>query len=152
RSIFWTHRPVGFSLAQVAGGRTWGCVDLGAFPRPLPALEGLEGGVIMEDRDPRVFLSFLDYDPEAEPPLNRHGPLRSWTTQEDGVDLVVELHQGRVKVAIGFWNYGGGLFHRGPRGVRDPPELKHFPFSSHFSPFAWLQPGGMEFCEYIARQ
>lgn len=150
--MFWTHRPVGFSLAQVAGRRTWGCVDLGAFPRPIPALEGLEGAVIMEDRDPRFFLSFRDYDPKAELPLNRHGPLHAWTIQQDLVELVQELHQRNVKVAIGFWNYGGWLFHRRPRWVREHPELKHVPFSSHLYPFAWLQPEGMEYCEYIARQ
>jgi len=150
--MFWTHRPPGFSLAQVVSGRTWACADLGAFPRPLPGLDGLEGIVIMEDRDPQFFLSFRDCDPEAEPPLNRHGPLRSWTTQRDLRDLVGELQQRRVKVAIGFWNYGGWLFHRRPRWVREHPELKHVPLSSHLYPFARLQPEGMEYCEYIARQ
>jgi hypothetical protein len=106
----------------------------------------------MEDRDPRFFLSFRAYDPEAEPPLNRHGPLRAWITQQDLRAFVAELQRQGIKAVIGFWNYGGWLFHIRPRWVREHPELKHVPFSSHLYPFAWLKREGMEYSEYIARQ
>jgi hypothetical protein len=124
---------------------------LGAFPRPLPRLEGLEGVVIMEDRDPQFFLSFRDYQPQEDTRLNRHGPLHAWSTQHDMSDLVGQLQAQGIKVAIGFWNYGGWLFHR-PRWVRGHPELKHLPWSSQLYPFSRLQREDIEYSDYIARQ
>ena len=132
--------------------RTWACVDLGAFPRPLPRLAGLQGVVIMEDRDPQFFLSFRAIDPQVETRLNRHGPLRLWSTQQDLKGLVRELHKQRLQVAIGFWNYGGGWLHRKPPWLREHTELKTLPLSSHLNPFVRLPREGMDYAEYIARQ
>jgi hypothetical protein len=125
---------------------------LGAFQRPLPRLEGLEGIAIMEDRDPQFFLSFRGYTPSAVTRLNRHGPLRCWSTQQDLKALVNELHKQRLQVAIGFWSYGGGWFHRKPPWLREHPELKRLPLSSHLNPFVRLEREGMEYAEYIASQ
>jgi len=116
RRTFRRYRPCSLSLAQVVDGRTWACVDLGAFPRPLPRLHGLEGVVIMEDREPRFFLSFTGYEAGRDPTLNRHGPLHNWRTHEDLRTLVAQLHGQDLKVAIGFWNYGGGCSIAGRRG------------------------------------
>jgi hypothetical protein len=152
RRAFQGYRPCGLSYAQVVSGRTWACTDLGAFPRPLPDLMGLEGVVIMEDRDPRFFLSFRAYAPDEAIRLNRHGPLRSWSTQGDLRDLISRLHAQRVRVAIGFWNYGGWMFHRRPGWLGQHPELKHLPLSSHLYPFVRVRPEGLEYSDYIARQ
>jgi len=147
-----SHRPSSLSLRDVADGRTWACVDLGAFPRPLPRLEGLEGLVIMEDRDPQFVLSFSGYDPRRPAGLDRHGPLRSWTTHEDVRAVVAGLHAQGIKVAIGFWNYGGWRFHHRPAWVRAHPELRHMPFGSQLYPFVRLRREGITYAEYIARQ
>ena len=152
RRAFRRHRPSGFSLDQVVDGRTWACTDLGAFPRPLPRLGGLEGIVIMEDRDPRFFLSFTEYDAGRAADLNRHGPLHDWLTQEDLRTLVTQVHAQGIKVAAGFWNYGGWLFHRKPPWVRAHPELRHMALSSQMYPFVRLRPEGITYAEYIGRQ
>jgi hypothetical protein len=152
RRTFRRHRPSGLSLTQVADGETWACADLGAFPRPLPRLDGLEGVVIMEDRDPRFFLSFAGYEAGRATDLNRHGPLHAWTTHEDVTMLVAQLHAQGIKVAIGFWNYGGWLFHRRPRWIRAHPELRHMALSSQLYPFVLLRPEGITYAEYIGRQ
>src|ERR1700737_1817509 len=55
------YRPSPIPYAEVVNGPTWACVDLGAFPRPVRRLPGLEGVVIMEDRDPWFFLFFRRY-------------------------------------------------------------------------------------------
>jgi hypothetical protein len=146
------YRPSGLSLPQVVDGRTWACVDLGAFPRPLPRLEGLEGVVIMEDRDPRFFLSFAGYETARPTGLNRHGPMRAWATHGDLRALVTQLQARAIKVAIGFWNYGGWMFHRRPAWVRAHPELRHLALSSQLYPFVVLQPEGVTYAEYIGRQ
>jgi len=146
------YRPSRLAYAQVVGGRTWACTDLGAFPRPLPRLEGLEGVVIMEDRDPEFFLSFRDYDPSVDTRLNRHGPLRGWSTHEDLRDLVGGLHEQRTKVAIGFWNYGGWLFHIRPPWLRAHPEIKRLWLSSQLYPFVRLRHEGVDYGHYIADQ
>ena len=127
-------------------------MDLGAFPRPLPRLEGLEGVVIMEDRDPEFVLSFDGYEPRRPANLDRHGPLRAWTTQEDLRSLVAQLHEQGIKAAVGFWNYGGWRFHRRPAWVRAHRELKHLPFSSQLYPFVRLLAEGVSYAEYIGRQ
>lgn len=127
-------------------------MDLGAFPRPLPRLEGLEGVVIMEDRDPEFVLSFQRYEPTRPAGLNRHGPLRVWTTQEDLRTLVARLHEQGIRVAIGFWNYGGWRFHRGPAWVRAHPELRQLPLSSQLYPFVQLRAEGITYAEYIGGQ
>lgn len=127
-------------------------MDLGAFPRPLPRLDGLEGVVIMEDRDPRFFLSFTGYEPGRATTLNRHGPLRRWTTQADLKTLVAELRARAIKVAIGFWNYGGWMYHRRPPWVRAHPELRQLRLSSQLYPFVRLRPEGVSYAEYIGRQ
>ncbi len=146
------HRPSGLSFAQVVQGRPWACADLGAFPRPLPDLTGLEGVVIMEDRDPQFFLAFDAYDPAAETRLNRHGPLSAWSTQADLREVVAGLHAQSIKAAIGFWNYGGWAFHRKAWWLRSHRELTHVPWSSHLYPFARLRAEGITYAEYIARQ
>ena len=152
RRMVQRHRPSSLSFAQVVNRRSWACADLGAFRRPLPGLDGLDGVVIMEDRDPAFFLSFRDYTPGEDTRLNRHGPLHAWSTQQDLRDLVSLLHSQRIKVAIGFWNYGGWLFHRRPRWLREHRELTHLPLSSHLYPFVRLQPEGMDYSDYIAHQ
>lgn len=152
RRTFRRYRPCSLSLAQVVDRRTWACVDLGAFPRPLPRLDGLEGVVIMEDRDPRFFLSFSEYEPGRDTTLNRHGPLRRWRTHEDLRTLVAQLHGQHLRVAIGVWNYGGWLFHRRPPWVRAHPELRHLALSSQLFPFVRLRPEDMTYAEYIGRQ
>ena len=152
RRVFRPHRPCDLSLPQVADGRTWACVDLGAFPRPLPRLEGLEGVVIMEDRDPRFFLSFAGYDAARATDLDRHGPLRAWATHQDLQTLVAELRGQGIKVAIGFWNFGGWLFHRKPPWLRAHPELRHVPLSSQLYPFVVLRPEGVSYAQYIGGQ
>jgi len=144
--------PAGFSASQVVRGRTWACTDLGAFSRPLPNLGGVEGVVIMEDRDPEFYLSFQDYAPGAVTRLNRHGPLRAWSTQQDLKELVAGLNAQGLKVAIGFWSYGGWWLHRKPRWLREHPELRRPPLSSHLYPFVRLHREGIEYAEYIARQ
>jgi hypothetical protein len=152
RRAFRRHRPSSLSLAQVADGRTWACTDLGAFPRPLPLLGGLEGVVIMEDRDPRFFLPFTGYQAGRPADLNRHGPRHDWVTQEDLRTLVAQLHAQGIKTVIGFWNYGGWQFHRRPAWVRAHRELRHVPLSSQLYPFARLRPEGITYAQYIGRQ
>lgn len=133
-------------------GRTWACADLGAFPRPVPRFDGLEGIVLMEDRDPRFFLSFAGYEANRDTTLNRHGPLNEWRTHGDLRTLVAQLRGQGIKVAIGFWNYGGWLLHRRPPWVRAHPELRHMALSSQLYPFVRLRPDGITYAEYIARQ
>jgi hypothetical protein len=152
RRLVRSHRPIGLSYAQVVHGRTWACADLGAFPRPLPVLRGLEGVVIMEDRDPEFFLAFDAYDSTAGTRLNRHGPLHAWSTQADLRDLVAHFHGQNIKVAIGFWNYGGWAFHKKARWLRSHRELAHVRWSSQLYPFVRLRPEGITYGEHIARQ
>jgi hypothetical protein len=152
RRMVRSHRPIDLSFAQVVHGRTWACVDLGAFQRPLLDLTGLEGIVIMEDRDPRFFLAFEAYDPAADTRLNRHGPLHAWSTQGDLRELVERCHAQNIKAVIGFWNYGGWMFHIKPRWLRIHRELTHVRWTSHLYPFVRLRPEGMTYAEYIARQ
>lgn len=152
RRLVRSHRPIGLSFAQVVHDRTWACADLGAFPRPLPDLKGLEGVVIMEDRDPEFFLAFDTFNPAADTRLNRHGPLHVWSTQKDLRELVESLHAQNIKVVIGFWNYGGWMFHRRARWLRSHRELKHVWWSPQLYPFVRLVPEGITYGEYIARQ
>ncbi len=150
--MFRRYRPSPIPYAEVVNDRTWACVDLGAFQRPPRRLAGLEGVVIMEDRDPQFFLSFRNYDPHAETRLNRHGPLRLWSTQQDLKGLVRELHKQGLQVAIGFWSYGGWWLHRRSQWLREHPELRKLPLSSHLNPFVQLRREGMDYGEYIAHQ
>ena len=152
RRTFRRHRPSSLSLRDAAGARTWACTDLGAFPRPLPRLDGLEGIVIMEDRDPRFFLSFAGYEAGRRAPLNRHGPLRAWATHEDLRTLIGQLRGQGLKVAIGVWNYGGWVFHQRPAWVRAHPELRHMALSSQLYPFVRLRSEDVTYAEYIGRQ
>jgi len=101
----------------------------------------------MEDRDPRFFLSFAGYEAGRDTTLNRHGPLRAWRTHEDLRALVAQLRGQGIKVAIGFWNYGGWLFHRRPPWVRAHPELRHMALSSQLYPFVRLRPEGITYAE-----
>lgn len=151
RRFFPSSSPPTPAYAEVVAGRTWACTDLGAFARPLPPLDGLEGVVIMEDRDPEFFLGFRGYDPRADTRLNRHGPLHAWSNQEDLRKLVTGLQAQRIKVAIGFWNYGGWAFHRKARWLREHPEVKRLFLSSHLIPFVRLREG-MTYAEYIGDQ
>jgi len=152
RRAFRSHRPSDLPFAEAVRGRTWACTDLGAFPRPLPEFPGVDGVVIMEDRDPRFFLSYRGYAPDAETGLNRHGPLRAWSTQQDLRVLVEQLRAQGIAVAIGCWNYGGWWVHRRPRWLRDHPELAHLPFSTQLTPFVRLRREGITYAEYIAQQ
>jgi hypothetical protein len=106
----------------------------------------------MEDRYPEFYLSFRDYRPSADTRLDRHGPLRSWSSQQDLRDLVRGLQEQGIKVAIGFWSYGGWWFLPRTRWLREHPELKRVPGSSDLSPFVRLESEGVEYAEYIARQ
>lgn len=106
----------------------------------------------MEDRDPRFCLSFSKYEARRGADLNRHGPLHEWVTQEDLRTLVAQLQAQGLKVAIGFWNYGGWLFHRRPAWLRAHRELRHMTLSSQLYPFVRLRPEGITYAEYIGRQ
>jgi len=150
--LFGNRRQPHFAYAEVVRGRTWACTDLGAFPRPLPRLPGIEGVVVMEDRHPEFYLSFTDYRPRADAGLDRHGPLRNWTTQQDLKELVAALHTQQVKVAIGFWNYGGWWPFPKNRWLRAHPELRRVRGSSDLYPFVRLRREGVEYVDYIARQ
>jgi hypothetical protein len=152
RRAFRRHRPSDLTLTRVADGRTWACTDLGAFPRPVPPLDGLEGVVIMEDRDPQFFLSFTSYETGRIAELNRHGPLHNWATYDDLRALVAQLHAQRIKVAIGFWNWGGWLLHRKIPWVRAHPELRHVPLTTQLYPFVRLHREGITYAEYIGAQ
>jgi hypothetical protein len=151
RRLFLRPVPRNLPYHDLVRGTTWACIDLGALPRPLPDLTGLQGVVIMEDRDPLFFLSFRAFDPGAETHLNRHGPLRGWSTEEDLRALVRDLHAQQVQAAIGFWNYGGWALHRKAPWLRAHPEVKRAPFTSHMNPFASLREGGT-YVEYIGAQ
>lgn len=105
----------------------------------------------MEDRDPEFFLGFRRYEPGAETTLNRHGPLRLWPTQQDLRKLVGGLQAQQIKVAIGFWNYGGWVFHRKARWLREHPEVKRLFLTSHLYPFVRLREG-ITYAEYIGDQ
>ncbi len=106
----------------------------------------------MEDRDPEFFLAFEAFNPTADTQLNRHGPLHAWSTQEDLRDLVEQFHDQNIKVAIGFWNYGGWAFHRKAGWLRSHRELMRVRWSSQLNPFVRLRPEGITYGEYIARQ
>jgi hypothetical protein len=151
RRLFLRPVPRTLDYRDLVRGRTWACADLGAFPRPLPRLPGLEGVVLMEDRDPEFFLSFRTYDPDAPTGLNRHGPLRHWSTEADLLALVRGLQAQGIRVAIGFWNYGGWALHRKARWLRAHPEVKRARFTSHMNPFAVLREGGT-YADYIGAQ
>jgi hypothetical protein len=106
----------------------------------------------MYDRNPDFKLYFRDYRPSAETRLDRHGPLRSWSTQRDLRDLVTGLQEQGIKVAIGFWSYGGWWFLPKTRWLREHPELKRLPGSSDLYPFVRLKGEETEYAEYIAHQ
>lgn len=144
--------PSRFAYDQVVRGRTWACADLGAFPRPLPRLAGLEGVVLMEDRHPEFFLSFDGYRPSAPTRLNRHGPRRAWATQQDLKELVAGLRAQGIRVAVGFWNYGSWWPLRQIRWLRTHPELRRMGGSSYLYPFVRLTREAMPYAAYIARQ
>jgi hypothetical protein len=150
--LFNRYRHPQFSYAAIVDGRSWACTDLGAFRRPLPLFNRLEGVVVMEDRSPTFFLSFHGYTPDAPTDLNRHGPLRRWSTQRDLKDLVAGLHEQGIKVAIGFWNYGGWWFSRNFAWLRGHPELRRVRWSSDLYPFVRLRQEGVEYAEYIGGQ
>ncbi len=145
-------RAPGFSYGRVVHGRTWACTDLGAFPRPLPRLAGIEGIVLMEDRHPQFYLSFDGYQPSADTRLNRHGPLHAWATQQDLKELVAELRAQGIRVAVGFWNYGSWWPLPQIRWLREHPELRRVPGSSYLYPFVRLEREGMSYAAYIAHQ
>lgn len=146
-------RPT-FEYNEIVKGKVWACTDLGAFSRPLPILKGVEGVVIMEDRNPEFFLSFKNYEAWAPSLLNRHGPLHHWNTQQDLKELIKELHDQKIKVAIGFWNYGGwgwGFSGQAPF-FRSHPEMVRISKSSDMDPFVTLKKEGISYAEFIAHQ
>jgi hypothetical protein len=146
-------RPI-FDYSEVVQGKVWACTDLDAFPRPLPRLKGIEGVVIMEDRYPDFFLNFSYYQPWSETTLNRHGPLHEWHSHHDLKELVKDLHEQKIKVSIGFWNFSGWYptpFVPSP-WLRNHPELRRVSNSSDLDPFVELEKEGITFAEYIAHQ
>jgi len=150
--LLWRRRPSPFAYDEVVHGPVWACADPGAFPRPLPALPGLEGVVLMEDRHPQFFLSFREFAPATPTGLNRHGPLHAWTTQQDLKELVGALRAQGMRVAIGCWNYGGWWPLPPSPWLRGHPELRRMPGSSDLNPFARIRPDGIEYADYIGRQ
>lgn len=130
------------------------CVDLGAFPKPLPDLSGIETIVIMEDRTPEFFLGYESYQPCRPVPLNRHGPLKNWQTQEDLAELVAQLHNQEKKVLIGFWGFWGDGLSQPSEWLLEHPELKPRKWgeSDIGNPFAVLKKEGVGFTQYIAGQ
>jgi hypothetical protein len=146
-------RPT-FSYQSVVSPRSWACVDLGAFQRPLQDLAGLSGVVLMEDRDPDFFLSFTHYLPWADTLLVRHGPLSHFRTHLDLKGLVKELHEQGINVVLGFWNYTGrGLGHLSKAlFFRQHPEFFRVSQSSDVYPFVTVQPEGVSYAEYIGHQ
>jgi len=143
-----------FDYQEIIQGNTWACTDLGAFRRPLQPLRGVKGVVIMEDRDPEFFLGFRHYKPTEQTHLNRHGPLQFWSTQQDLKHLVRELHEQKINVLIGFWNYGGwgfGLLSRAS-WLRSHPELQRVAGSSDLEPFVNLDKEGISYADFIAHQ
>lgn len=154
KKLFGNFNRPRFLFDETVQGRVWACTDLGAFPRPLPIIKGVEGIVIMEDRHPEFFLSFSHYRPWAETTLNRHGPLRTRHTQQDLKELVKELHEQHIKVVIGFWNFAGrglGFFPKASF-FRQHPEFTRIPQSSDIYPFVTLSPEGLTYAEYIGHQ
>ena len=145
-------RPSTFVYDEVVRGTVWACADLGAFARPLPRLPGVEGVVLMEDRHPQFFLSFRDFAPAAPTGLNRHGPLQCLQTQQDLRELVAGLRGQGLRVAVGFWNYGGWWPLPPAPWLRRHRELHRMPESSDLDPFVRIQPEGIEYAEYIGRQ
>jgi len=143
-----------FDYDDVVRGEVWACTDLDAFPQPLPRLKGIRGIVIMEDRDPEFYLSFRHYQPWAETNLNRHGPLHKWHTQQDLKELVKALHEQKIKVAIGFWNYAGMAYGTLSQAsfFRAHPEIVRTPGSSDMHPFTQLVKEGIAYSDYIAHQ
>ncbi len=89
------------------------CVDLGAFDPSLEdagaaswlaRAQGLPAWVcVMEDRQPVFFHGYLGYDPEAEVPLNRHGPHAHAWRHKDLRRLVAAFHDLGVQVLFGYW-------------------------------------------------
>jgi hypothetical protein len=150
--LSWRRAPSPFAYDDVIRGTVWACADVGGFARPLPRFPGVEGVVLMEDRHPQFFLSFREFAPEAPTGLDRHGPLNNWRTQQDLRDLVRGLRAQGMRVAIGFWNYGGWWpLPRAP-WLRAHPELRRLPGSSDLDPFVRIHPEGIEYAEYIGRQ
>ncbi|KPJ54841.1 hypothetical protein AMJ47_03280 [Parcubacteria bacterium DG_72] len=131
------------------------CVDLGAFPKPLPNLLGIQTVVLMEDRSPVFFLSYDGYRPDEKVPLNRHGgPANDYKTQQDLKKLVQELHKQERKVLIGFWGFWADGLSRPSKWLEDHPELapRRWDESDIGNPFAVLNREGISFAEYIANQ
>ncbi|HLJ60597.1 MAG TPA: hypothetical protein VKZ50_12805 [bacterium] len=145
-------RATELAYDQVVRGPVWACTDLGAFPRPLARLPGVEAVVLMEDRHPQFFLSFREYTPRADTGLDRHGPLHRWSTQRDLLELVGALHAQGIRVVIGCWNYGGWWPLPPSRWLRGHPELRRVPGSADLNPFVRLTREGVSYAEYIGCQ
>jgi len=146
--------PPAFRFNDLVAGKTWACTDLGAYQKPLQSLAGLTGVVIMEDRFPDFFLSYARFEPERETKLNRHGPLKDYSTQRDLKALVGLLQAQGIKAVIGFWNYFGWQFEffRRPKWLKNHPEVKPIPRSSDIDPFFTLREENLSYAEYIAKQ
>jgi len=133
---------------------TAACVDLGAFRKPLPDYQEIETLVIMEDRQPKFFLSYDGYKPNEKVPLNRHGPYRHYILQKDLKELVIKLHQKKKKVLIGFWAFwSDGI--RGPTAwLKKHPELKsrRSDEADIGNPFAVLSQEKIPFVSHIVAQ
>jgi hypothetical protein len=130
------------------------CVDLGAFRKPLQIINGIDTLVIMADRSPQFFLSFPEYQSAQIVPLNRHGPLTEYTTQEDLRLLVQGLHDQGKKVMIGFWGFWGDGAQGPGDWMRSHPELgpRQEDESDIGDPFVTLRMEGITFADYIAQQ
>jgi len=143
------YKEIATDLLEIAA-----CVDLGAFAKPLQDIDGINTLVIMEDRSPELFLSFENYEPERIVPLNRHGPLKEYTTQEDLLRLIQGLHGQGKKVMIGFWGFWGDGAQGPGEWMKLHPELRprQKDESDIGDPFAVLHPENMTFEAYIASQ
>jgi hypothetical protein len=108
----------------------------------------------MEDRFPEFFLSYEKFEPQKPTTLNRHGPLKWYSTQLDLKLLVDEFRTQGVKVIIGFWNYGGDEWNikNRPVWLKNHPELQRIPESSDLEPFVVLKSEGISYAAYIASQ
>ncbi len=134
---------------------TAACVDFGAFRNPLQNLPGLNTVVLMIDRAANEwFLSYDLYMAERNVLLDRHGPLKFYSTEADLRKLVVKLHTQGIKVLIGFWAFWGDSTHKPGPWIKRHPELKprQRNESDFGNLFVFLKPEGITLAEYICKQ
>lgn len=131
------------------------CADFGAFKKPLQKLPGMKTIVLMFERTADEYiLSYDSYMPGRRVPLDRHGPLKFYSTETDLRNLVEDLHKQGVKVLIGFWAFWGDLIHRPGPWVKRHRELKprRWGEADFGNLFVTLKPEGVTLAKYIAGQ